>query len=48
MGDMASFEACGDLVFDDPARRGVFERADLALARRALADITPREPVPEA
>ncbi len=42
MGAMASFEACGDLVFDDPARRETFDRADLALALRALADITPQ------
>ncbi|MCB2223258.1 MAG: hypothetical protein KQH83_03695 [Actinobacteria bacterium] len=42
LGAMASFEACGDMVFDDPARREAFEQADLAMVRRALADITPR------
>ena len=38
---MASFEACGDLVFDAPAQREAFERADLDMAYRAFSEIRP-------
>jgi hypothetical protein len=43
LGPLAAFEACGDLVFDAPERRGAFERADLAMAHRALAQIHPTQ-----
>ncbi len=41
LGPMASFEACGDLVFDAPGQRDAFERADLAMALEAFAGIRP-------
>lgn len=41
LGPLASFEACGDMVFDHPSQREAFERADLAMVHRALAQIHP-------
>lgn len=40
-GLMGGFEVCGDLVYSEPDKRGVFETADVALVRRALAEIRP-------
>jgi len=41
LGAMASFEACGDLVFDAPAHREVFERANLQMVHTAFSEIRP-------
>ena len=41
LGPMASFEACGDLVFDAPGQRDAFESADLAMVYRAFEEIRP-------
>lgn len=41
LGPMASFEACGDLVFDAPGQRNAFDHADLAMVYRAFEEIRP-------
>lgn len=40
-GLMGGFEVCGDLVYSEPDKRGVFESASADLARSLLAEIRP-------
>ena len=41
-GLMGGFEVCGDLVYSEPDKRGVFEDASVAVARQALEEVRPR------
>lgn len=40
-GLMGGFEVCGDLVYSEPDKRGVFEDASAEIARKALEEVRP-------
>ena len=40
-GLMSGFEVCGDFVYSEPDKRGVFEDASAEIARKALEEVRP-------